>query len=51
MSDRDPTNCVTLDFASINDEQFESLIAAIFRAKISSPVTDRNATYLFGKEE
>lgn len=44
MSDRDSTNSATLDLTSIDDEQFECLIAAIFRAKILSPVASENTS-------
>jgi len=44
MPDRDSTSSAKLDLASIDDEQFESLIAAIFRAKILSPATGRESS-------
>lgn len=44
MADQDFTNSAMLDLASIDDEQFECLIAAIFRAKILRPATEHKSS-------
>jgi hypothetical protein len=42
MANQDSIDSAKLDLASIDDEQFESLIAAIFSAKILRPAIDEN---------